>query len=648
MASVPLHVLLVEDSHLDAELVLHALAEAGYAVSAKRVQTAEDLHEALKDSRWQLVLSDYTLPALQAPDVLKAVAATGRDLPCIVVSGTIGEENAVGVLKSGAVDFLLKHQLTRLGPAISRELKEADGRRRRREVEDALRQTEGSFRALFAGNPLPMWVYDLETLAFLAVNDAAVASYGYSHAEFLAMQITDVRPEEDRQKVIDHVRSGRVAFEHSGQWRHRVKDGQIREVEIHSHTMEWSGRPSCLVVVHDVTERRRLEQQVRQAQKMDAVGRLAGGIAHDFNNLLTTILGYCNLLSENPALTSSLREDVQEIEQAATSAASLTRQLLAFSRKQLIEPKVIDANDVLSRMSKMIQRLIGEDLVFEQRLEPALHPIRIDPGQLEQVLVNLAVNARDAMPQGGRLLIETANVELDSEYAQHHLSVTPGTYVMLSVTDTGEGMSREVQAQLFEPFFTTKEVGKGTGLGLATVYGIVKQNDGNIWVYSEPGRGSAFKVYFPALPKTPVHQMAAPKAAARLSGKETILVVEDDKQLRQLARRTLEKQGYTILSAANGDEAVQMSETHPGPIELMVTDVVMPGISGRKLTEAIARARPHIKVLYCSGYTASAIAHHGVIDSGVAFLQKPFTLDSLARKVREVLDGPDDTTDKDK
>jgi CheY-like chemotaxis protein len=380
------------------------------------------------------------------------------------------------------------------------------------------------------------------------------------------------------------------------------------------------------------------EQEFLQAQKMEAVGRLAAGVAHDFNNLLTAILGSGELLLEILPVGHAGREDAEEIKKAALRAADLTRQLLAFSRQQILAPRVLSANDVVAGMDTMLRQVIGDDIDLRSVLAADLGAVRADPGQVEQVIVNLAVNARDAMPNGGKLTIETANVTLDELYAAGRAVVTPGAYVMIAVSDTGMGMDASTQARAFEPFFTTKPKGQGTGLGLATVYGIVKQSGGYVWLYSELGRGTTFKIYLPRVAAAPESAVAA-AAVGSLRGSETILLVEDQDEVRALTRRILEKQGYRVLVAAHGNEALVLAEQQGGSIDVLVTDVVMPGMSGSELGSRLGSLRPEMKVLYLSGYTDEAILHHGVLEPGVAFLQKPFTPETLARKVREVL-GP--------
>jgi PAS domain S-box-containing protein len=383
---------------------------------------------------------------------------------------------------------------------------------------------------------------------------------------------------------------------------------------------------------------REKEEQLRQAQKMEAVGRLAGGIAHDFNNLLTAINGYSDLTLRRLPEGDPLRRNVEEVRRAGERAAGLTRQLLAFSRKQVLQPVVLDLNAVIAEMGRMLQRLIGEDVELRTTLDPQLGSVVADPGQIEQVIMNLAVNARDAMPSGGKLTVETGNVYLDEEYAARHVAVRPGAYAVLSVSDTGSGMDGATQARIFEPFFTTKELGKGTGLGLSTVYGIVKQSGGNIWVYSEVGVGTTFKIYLPRAASGSEEYRRGAEAEGTAGGRETILLVEDDEMVRSMTRIILSEHGYRVLEAANGAAALSLCERNEEPIRLLLTDVVMPGMSGRELADRLARTRPEVRVLFMSGYTDDAIVHHGVLDAGVAFLQKPFTPDALARKVRGVLD----------
>jgi two-component system cell cycle sensor histidine kinase/response regulator CckA len=926
-----LQVLLVEDSENDARLLLRELERGGYRVRPTRVDSARAVEEALDRQSWDIVISDFSLPGYAGTVALEAVRSRGLDVPFLFVSGTIGEDRAVQAMKDGANDYILKDNLTRLLPAVQRELREAHSRRERRRTEALLAQSEARYRALFDANPVPLWVFSLETLRILAVNQAAIDQYGYTRDEFLGMTIMQLRPAEDAAPLVDQLARPRSpGFHMRGRWRHRRKDGGIVTVEIASHHLSFEGQRAQLVVANDISERARTEQaqaavyriaeaahtaedlealfrsvheiigtlmpaknlyvalhdaatdlitfpyfvdevdppppsrrpgkgitdyvlrtgepllvkpettlageesvgtpsidwlgvplkghqrtigviavqtytpgvryeerdkemlqfvstqiaaaierrrgaeearasagrlsailqaaldahvaiddggritswnrqaeamfgwaesevrgklladtvvpaehrsahaaglrrflasgdgpilnqrielnalrrdgsefpvelavapvrvgtswlfsafirdvtarreaeetlrkselQLRQAQKMEAVGRLAGGIAHDFNNVLTAVFGYVDLLCEELPPESGAQSDLAEVRKAAERAAGLTRQLLAFSRQQVLEPVVLGLNDLMEDFEKMLRRVIGEDVQMRLSLAKDAGNVRADPGQLHQVIMNLAVNARDAMPTGGTLILETSNTELTEQYAELHQPVVPGRYVMLAVSDTGTGMSPEVRARIFEPFYTTKEQGKGTGLGLSTVYGIVKQSGGYIWVYSEVGRGTSFKIYLPRV-DAPAQAIAKPKESPTLEGQETILLAEDDDILRPLARALLQKLGYTVLEGNNAQSALAAARAHTGPIHLLVADVVMPGESGRDLARRLAETRPATKVLYVSGYTDDAIVHHGMLETGLNFLQKPFTPAVLARKVREVLEN---------
>jgi PAS domain S-box-containing protein len=474
----------------------------------------------------------------------------------------------------------------------------------------------------------------------LEVNRQAEEMLGRPSTEIVGRLYTDiVSPASHDDAVAQFQRLLSVGTVHANDIHLRHSDGRQVCADFSASLVPVRGEPVVLAIARDVTERNRLERQFQQAQKMEAVGQLAGGVAHDFNNLLTAILGYSELLLQTLPEDDGRRQDVEEIQKAGQSAGSLTRQLLAFSRKQILEPVVLDLNAVVANLDRMARRLIGEDIEIITHLDPELGRVKADAGQIEQVLLNMAVNARDAMPEGGTLTIETANVELDEQYAQTHPGTAPGHYVVLALSDTGHGMDEQTQSHLFEPFFTTKEKGKGTGLGLATVYGIVKQSGGSIWVYSELGQGTAFKVYFPRVEGVAVPLVTAGSSVQSPAGTETILLVEDAGGLRKLARKILERYGYTILDAPNGDEALRICEQHQGTIHLLLADVVMPGMSGRALADRLALLHPATKVLYTSGYTDNAIVHHGVLTAGTAFLQKPYAPEALARKVRDVLDA---------
>jgi two-component system, cell cycle sensor histidine kinase and response regulator CckA len=507
----------------------------------------------------------------------------------------------------------------------------------RRRSEDALRKNEEMFRLLFSYNPLPTWVVDWETLRFLEVNDAAIRQYGYSLQEFKSMTSVDLRPEEDRAGYLDQLKKIPSDGLYHGNSKHRKKDGKIIQVETISHELKYAGRLVRLVVAQDISERHLLEQQLRQSQKMEAVGRLAGGVAHDFNNLLTVIKGHAELLLNGPAPSEQYVRKIEQIDRAADRATALTRQLLAFSRLQVLQPHVMNLNDVVEEMGRLLPRLIGEDVELVIRRAEDLGAIRADASQMEQVIMNLAVNARDAMPNGGRLLIETSNAELDSTYSTMHPVVRQGRYVLLAVSDSGSGMDAETQAHIFEPFFTTKPQGKGTGLGLSTVYGVVKQSGGFIWVYSEVGRGSCFKIYLPRVDQPVERVGAAPFASDAPRGTETILLAEDEQDVREVAREFLESGGYTVIEARDGTEALKKVENHQGAIDLLITDMVMPGMTGQDLTARLLQARPGIRVLYMSGYSERAATDSTRGDSSMRLLAKPFSRWALLRAVHEVL-----------
>jgi len=494
--------------------------------------------------------------------------------------------------------------------------------------------SDAGYRMLFEASPVPTWVYDAETLRFLAINDAALRHYGWSRAEFLEMRITEIRPEADVDALLESIRAGSVGRWVPEVWQHRVRDGTVIDVEITAGRIVWEGRDAALVVARDVTERRRLQERLAEAEKMEAVGRLAGGVAHDFNNLLTVIGGYAAILRETPGAS----EPLDEIEHAAEQAGSLTRQLLAFSRRQVLHPTTVDVNEIVGGMGTMLERIIGDDVKFAIELGEGVAPVEADRAQVERVVLNLAANARDAMPNGGRLTIATANVELDESYVSTHGDVTPGPHVLLAISDSGTGMSEEVRRRLFEPFFTTKAGGGGTGLGLATVFGVVKQSGGSIFVYSEEGRGTTFKIYLP-VSERPVDPPQNGDRPVSERGTETVVVVEDDPSVRELVRIMLGDCGYVVLTAADADAAVRLCEEQPGGVDLLLTDVVMPDVGGRVLAERLTALFPALRVLFMSGYSDEAVFRHGIIRPDTAFIEKPFSQAALARKVREVLDA---------
>jgi len=633
-----LRILLLEDVPEDAALVERHLTKSGLEFVSQRVDTRVHFEEALQNFVPDIILSDHGLPGFDGSAALALVKQRSPTLPVILVTGSLNEEKAVEFMKAGAADYILKDHLTRLPEAIRRALRERALHEEREQAVAALQASEVQYRSMFESTPYPMWVFDLETHRVLAVNGAAIEHYGYSREEFLDLRIEDLRLPEDVPALHRHLETMPSDYHAAGTWRHRRKDGGLIDVETSGHEITFAGRRAEQVVINDVTERKRLEEQFRQAQKMEAVGRLAAGVAHDFNNLLTAILGTTDLMLEDLSPDDPDREGLHDIRSASERAAVLTRQLLTFSRQQVVSPQVLRLNDLVLELEKLLRRLLGEDVTIRVAVAPDCGGVKADPGQLEQVIVNLAVNARDAMPNGGRLTLETKNVDLDADYPTDRITIPAGRYVMLAVTDSGTGMDPETKARIFEPFFTTKPVGKGTGLGLATVWGAVKQSGGYIWLYSEVGQGTSFKIYLPRVDAMEP-QAAAEEAAVALDGSETVLVAEDEDAVRQIIEKALQARGYQVIVARGGSDALALAGRHNGQIDLLVTDVVMPDMNGRELSQRLTHVRPTLRTLYLSGYTDDAILHHGVLQEGVAFLQKPFSLGALARKVRDVIEA---------
>jgi two-component system, cell cycle sensor histidine kinase and response regulator CckA len=507
---------------------------------------------------------------------------------------------------------------------------------------EALVESERALALTFDRAPIGIAHTSLEG-RWLRVNRRLCELLGYTPAELLSTSFMAITHEDDVEqdtRALTRLIAGDIAtYEREKRYRH--KDGHFVSAKLTAVLQrDADGTPRYFIsTVEDVTDRVRLEGQLRQGQKMEAVGRLAGGIAHDFNNLLTVIIGYSDLALQQIAPGAPERGDVEEIRHAGKSAAALTQQLLAFSRKQILQPQIVDLNAIVTRMSALLRRLIGEDVELRTRLAAPLDRVWVDAGQIEQIIMNLALNARDAMPQGGSLTVETANVELDARWVALHSEASEGRHVMLAVSDTGIGMDHDVQAHLFEPFFTTKERGNGTGLGLATVYGIVKQSGGSIFVYSEPDHGTTFKIFLPRTEQSADPADAPPPAPPVPVGTETILLVEDSAEVRLVTRTMLARHGYTVLEAAGGADALSLLETYGGPVHLLLTDVVMPGMTGRDLAERLVATRPDLRVLFTSGYTDDTIVRRGILDAGMAFLPKPYTPDVLLQRVRGLLEG---------
>jgi two-component system cell cycle sensor histidine kinase/response regulator CckA len=771
--STHLRVLILEDNPRDVELCIQELNKAGFELQADAVDTEEGFAAKLQSCGYDLILSDFRIPSWSGLEAFRLLKQKGKDIPFILVTGTLGEEAAVDLIKEGVADYILKGSLVRLPSAVRRALEEkitrdereraiqslreseeqvrllldstaeaiygidvqgnctfcntaslrllgynnpsdllgkpmhwltqhtrADGKRypieeckiyigfregkgshsddevlwkkdgssfpaeywsypilrdgkpigsvvtfldiaERKRAEEALRRSEARVRRLVESNIIGISTGDLSG-KLIDANDAFLGLLGFSREELLSgeMRWDALTPPEYRdtdQSAVEQLKSTGSASPWEKQFFR--KDGSRVSVLIGVTTLTAArGELEAVSFVVDISERKKLEAQLRMAQKMEAVGQLAGGIAHDFNNLLGVIIGWSEVFEERLDQNDPLRPKAEQIKKAGQRAAALTRQLLAFSRNQVLDPKVLDLNAVVADTLKMLQRLIGDSIELITIPAPELGRVKADQGQIEQVIMNLAINARDAMPQGGKVTITIANEDMDDISIRQHPGAVQGSYVTLSVSDMGCGMDHETQAHIFEPFFTTKELGKGTGLGLSTVYGIMKRSGGYISVYSELGRGTTFKCYLPRIEQSVTQETPVRNSKDLVRGWETILLVEDAQPLRELARELLEDHGYTVLEAANGASAVQVAEKYGKPIHLLLTDVVMPGMDGSKLAERMDDSYPGIKVLYMSGYTDDAIVHHGVLDYGLTLLQKPFTRESLTCKVREVLD----------
>jgi PAS domain S-box-containing protein len=641
---VQLRILMLEDEASDAALVLRKLREAGLEPLWQQVETEAD-YLAQLSADWDLILADYCLPQFDAPRALRLMQERGLEIPFIIISGAIDEELAVAALKQGATDYLFKDRLGRLGQAVTQALEQKHLADAKRSVEDALRHSEERYRRIVDTMNEGVWMLD-QSARTSYVNHQMAEMLGYAVPELLGREVFDFLDPATRLEAEPNFGRRAPRLKEQYDFRFRRQDGSdLWAIFTTSPLLDEQGQfIGTLGVVTDITERRRaegerqrLETQLFQAQKMESIGTLAGGVAHDFNNLLTAILGNTQLLRRRMQMEPKLQGFLADIESAAQRASALTQQLLAFSRRQHLKRVTINLNELLSNFIKMLQRIIGEDVEVRLHVAPSLAPVYVDPAQIEQVVMNLAVNARDAMPGGGQLLIETHHVMLDEAYCQQRPWAKPGPYVQLIVSDTGCGMDAETRQHIFEPFFTTKELGKGTGLGLSVVYGIIKQHDALIHVYSEVGQGSAFKLYFPVAEQREVETPAKAQEEPR-GGTETILVAEDEEALCRLAQSILQELGYKVLVARDGQEAVDLFAAHRGRIDLMLLDVIMPRLGGWEAFEQIRKLGGTRPAIFMTGYSSEKVQSQPSAAAGAVVMEKPYTIQALGLKVREVLD----------
>ena len=639
-----LRILHLEDGALHREFVRRVFADAKIACDITYAANQVEFKRALAAPPYDLILSDYTLPGFGGAEALSHAQSVYPDIPFLFVSGTIGEDRAVDILKDGATDYVLKERLDRLLPSVERALREAEERTKRRVAEESLRQSEERFRLMAENIRDVFWISSADGRQLRYVSPAAIHVYGQDGADLCA------RPErwfeaitpEDRNLVSGAMAELMAGREYRVEFRIDRPDGVQLWVEGRGYPVRDAiGTVTHAVgVVTNITGRKQLESQLLQAQKMEAIGQLAGGIAHDFNNILTVINGNASQLLDGGTLPPKAARSIQLIYTAGERAASLTRQLLVFSRKQAIHREPLDLNATIEESAKLLGRLISEDIRLELILGPRLPPIKADPAMIEQILMNLAVNSRDAMPEGGQLSVITQLVELDAATAAIHPSRRPGAFVLLSVRDTGSGIPPAILPRLFEPFFTTKAPGVGTGLGLATVFGIVRQHDGWVEVESVVSQGACFQVYFPVTTES-VAKASPSGYPVDAKGQETVLFVEDEPMLREFAVAVLENAGYRVLQAASGTQALEVWRWHESRIALLLTDVVMPdGMSGSELARIVQSQKPELRIVFTSGFSLEMVDQDGSWDRKIPFLRKPYLPAALTRIVRETLDAP--------
>lgn len=639
IAPARVRILHLEDNKSDAELIVSILEEEGLETVVRRVESREEFGKALEEGGFDLILSDFSLPAYDGLSALNLAMEHRPEIPFIFISGTIGEEKAVKALLDGATDYLLKSHLSRLAPAVLRALREAEQRQQQKRLHEALLQSEAKYRQIVEATDEGIWQLDSEGRTVF-VNTRLATLLDRSESEILRRRPLDFIAPVDREPAAKRFslegRGRREVYE----IRFERKDGvELWTMVASTPLMKGDCCVGELMMVTDITEKKRLESQFLQAQKMEAVGRLAGGVAHDFNNLLTVILANCEFVLDSMGTGSPAYADVLEIDEAAKRAVVLTRQLLTFSRKQVYEIKPLDPNETIRNMESLLRKLIGEDIVFDIELDENVERIQADSGHLEQVIMNLAVNARDAMPMGGRLAIRTESVKIHERSERTHPEGKVGSFVVVTVSDTGVGMDAETLSHAFEPFFTTKEVGKGTGLGLSTVYEIVHRVSGSIEVDTALGMGTSFRIWFSSHPPNGDEVLRDRRVGEALNGGETLLVVEDEEILLRLVSRVLARFGCRVLSTTRAEAALEILKETVPPVDLVITDVVLPGLSGLDLGKEFEKIRPGTKVLYISGYTDAILAERGILPEGIHFMNKPFTPEQLLEKIREVLES---------
>lgn len=637
-----LRILNVEDSALDADLVKRAIEKGGIQCQIVRVETHADYVRHLEEFDPDIILADYSLPHYSGPDALNYIRAEKRDIPFIFISGSLGEELAIDTLKQGATDYVLKERLDRLVPSIQRALQEAADRKARLEAEQALRKSEELYRRLVENARDGIFTLTPEGCVS-SMNQACEIISGWTREQAQGKAFVDFIHPGDRANALEWLqRSLEQDSPPMIELRVLSADGKQRTMEVTSTRLqdELNTATGILCIGRDITERHHLEEQLRQAQKMESIGQLAGGVAHDFNNLLTVIQGHAALIIGDSELPRRMGDGMREVARATERAASLTRQLLAFSRKQPLQIRELNLNEVVSEITRMLQRVLGEPVTLHCEYCPSLPVVKADQSMLEQVILNLAVNARDAMPKGGVLTLRTNKIHRSNISPSGMATDHEGPFVSLTAHDNGDGIPAEIQSRIFEPFFTTKEPGKGTGLGLATVYGIVKQHGGWVDVHSAPGTGTSFTVYLPAS-STPAAAKEKSQTIPSVSGgTECILVVEDEVAVRGLCRRILERQGYTVLTAENGVEALKVWSSQKDKIELLLTDMVMPeGMTGRELADILRKDNPNLPIILSTGYSPDFLDDQSLQEEGIQFLAKPYGPNDLAVKIRQCLGG---------